>query len=244
MKKIGKNCKAAIGLSVVIILFLTGVSYSAWSDTLSIRGMFTTGSFGVEFGDEKDIEVNLIKTDAQNNIECIQKNKEFNAAKNDNDKYIVLSLTELINELKRPGYMLQLKYPIKTSDDSKIKVIKPIKVNFNKPDEIVDAIPSIKVILGDELIIGNEEVNESDYKIRFKVYRQIETEKDNNYAVVFLEADNFNEVSPEVSVEYDDLTSIFPETDISQGNSELSVQLEAEYSIAVPIMAEQFNNGE
>ena len=244
MKKIGKNCKAAIGLSIAILLFLTGVSYSAWSDTLSIRGIFTTANFSVEFGNKNDIEVNLIKTDARDNIKVIEQDIKFSVTENDN-KYISLRLTDnLINELKKPGYMLQIKYPIQASDDSKIKALKPIDADFDKPDESIDAIPQVKITFRDERIAVSEEVNESDYKINFKVYRQMETENDKNIAIVFLEAGSINDTPLEISVEYEYLKTILSETDILQVNSELSAQLNAEYSIVIPILAEQFNNGE
>ncbi len=244
MKKISKKLKAAIGLSVVILLFFTGVSYSAWSDTLSIRGIFTTANFSVEFGNKNDIEVNLIKTDARDNIKVIEQDIKFSVTKNDN-KYISLRLTDnLINELKKPGYMLQIKYPIQASDDSKIKALKPIDADFDKPDESIDAIPQVKITFGDERITVSEEVNESDYKINFKVYRRMETEKDKNIAIVFLEAGSINDTPLEISVEYEYLKTILSETDILQVNSELSAQLNAEYSIVIPILAEQFNNGE
>jgi len=245
MKKNGKH-KAAIGLTIVIVLFLTGVSYGAWSDTLWLRGLLTTANFSIEFGDKKDIEVYLITADSQSNIAYKEKVTEFRSTKNDNENITLTLKSELINKLKIPGYMLQVKYPLKTSDDSKIKAIKPIMADFSKPDDTVDVIPgSIKIGIDGEYIGINEDVNESEYEIHFNIYRQIETVNDNNKAVVYLEAYGFNELSPELSIEYSDLIKILPEyADIPYDNPKIDVQLEAEYLLEIPIGAEQFNSAE
>ena len=244
MKTVGKKIKVAIGLSVVILLFLTGVTYAGWSEILSIRGMFTTASFSVEFGDKNDIEVHLITLDNQNNIEVGNKVENINITKNDN-KNIVLSLEgNLINELKEDRYMLQVRYPLRTSDGSKIKAIRHINADFDMPDQTIEAIPdSVKIVLEDKQIEINENINENDYKIRFNVYRQIETEDDNSSAVVFLEVDNLNVQSNEILVNYLELTEIHSESidNIPYDNPVIGVQIEAEYSLEIPIATEQFN---
>ena len=245
MKTVGKKIKVAIGLSVVILLFLTGVTYAGWSEILSIRGMFTTASFSVEFGDKNDIEVHLITLDNQNNIEVGNKVENINITKNDN-KNITLNLKgNLINKLKEDGYMLLVRYPLRTSDDSKIEAIKPINADFNSPNQTIEVRPDfIKITLDDKEIEIYDKINESDYNIRFNVYQQIETEDDKSSAVLFLEADEFNVQSNELlSIDYSQLTEILPEyTDnVSHENPIIGIQLEAEYSLKIPIATEQFN---
>lgn len=247
MKTVGKKTKVAICISVVILLFLTGVTYGGWSDTLSIRGIFTTANFSVEFGERKDIAVHLITLDSQNNIKVEEEVDNLNITKNDN-KNITLSLKgNLIDKLKEDGYMLQVRYPLRTTDDSKIKAIKPINADFNKPDQTIEAIPeSVKITLEDIQIEINEKINESDYKIRFNVYRQIENDEDKSSAVLFLEADRLSALPNEImSVDYLKLTEILPEyTDIPYENPVIGVQLEAEYSLKIPIATEQYNADE
>lgn len=242
MKKIGKKYKASIGLSVVILLFLTGMSYGAWSETLSLRGIFTTANFSVEFGDTDNIEVNLVTADA-NNIKVEEKITQFNRTEN-NNKNVILSLKgELINKMLSSEYMLQVKYPLETSEDSKIKAIKPTKANFKKPDDTVEVIPDTIKISIDNII--NDKIDKSDYEIRFNIYRQIETSEEGNYAVVFLKAYNINNNYSEFSIEYSDLISIMPQyADIPYDNPNIEMQLEAEYSMEIPIVAEQFNRAE
>ena len=248
MKTVDKKIKTAICIPVVFLLFLTGVTYGGWTDTLSIRGIFTTANFSVEFGDKNDIEVYLITLDSQNDIKVEEKIENINITKNDN-KNIALSIKgNLTNKLKEDGYMLQVIYPLRTRDDSKIKAIRNIKADFDKPDQTIEAIPkSVKIILEDEQIEVNEEISESNYKIRFNVYRRIETEDDKSSAVIFLEADRLYALSNDIlSVDYLKLTEIFPEyTDkIPYDNPVVGVQLEAEYSLKIPIVTEQFNAGQ
>lgn len=245
MKTVGKKIKVAIAISLVILLFLTGVTYGGWSDTLSIRGIFTTANFIVEFGEKKDIEVYLVTLNNQNNIKVEEKVENISITKNDN-KNIVLSIKDnLINKLKEDGYMLLVRYPLRTSEDSKIKAIKSIEANFSKPDQTIEAIPdSVKFILDNKEIKINENINKSDYKIRFNVYRQIETEDDKNRAVVFLEADRLNTLSNEMlTVDYSEFTEIHPEyiDNIPYDNPVIGVEIEARYSLNIPIATEQFN---
>ena len=243
MKTVGKKTKVAIGISVVILLFFTGVTYSGWSETLSIRGIFTTANFSVEFGDENSIEVHLIYLDNQNNIEA-EEVENTSITKNDKKNIVVSIKDDLVNKLKEDGYMLQVRYPLRTSDDSKIKAIRHINADFDKPDQTIEAIPdSVKIVLEDKQIEINENINENDYKIRFNVYRQIETEDDKSSAVVFLEVDNLNVQSNEILVNYLELTEIHSESidNIPYDNPVIGVQIEAEYSLEIPIATEQFN---
>ena len=99
--------------------------------------------------------------------------------------------------------------------------------------------------LVDEYIDIDEEVDENDYEIRFNIYRQIEKDEDAYNGVIFLQADRINESSPEtISVEYSELIDILPEVEISYENPVIEAQLEAYYSLEIPIGAEQFNNYE
>ena len=241
MKAICKKYKMAIGLSIAILIFFTGVSYSGWSETLNIRGILTTANFSIEFGDEEDIEVYLIEAyDETKPVKGFGINRI-------NNKNITLQLRDdLINRLKNPGYMLKINYPLKTSDDSKIKAIKTITADFGSPDDTVYVVPdSVSINIDGEYIDIDEEVDENDYEIRFNIYRQIEKDEDAYNGVIFLQADRINESSPEtISVEYSELIDILPEVEISYENPVIEAQLEAYYSLEIPIGAEQFNNYE
>lgn len=247
MKTLSKKHKLAIGLSAVILLFLTGVSYGAWSDTLSLRGIFTTANFSLEFGDKDDIDIDLIKADAKNNITAEGKVTEFVVTENGN-KNIALSLKgDIINRLKEPGCMLRVKYPVKASDGSKIKAIKPEQADFGKLYKTVDAIPDyVKVSVDGKEVGIIEKIDMNDYEIRFNIYRQIETDGEKSTAVIFLKADGFNETPPEIgSVEYEDLIGILPDyTGLLYDNTQINAQTEAKYSLEIPITAEQFNSTE
>lgn len=244
MKAVCKKYKIAIGLSTAILIFLTGISYSGWSETLNIRGILTTANFSIEFGDEEDIEVYLIKADDE--IITDEKQVEVFDADKINNKNITLDLKDdLINRLKTPGYMLRISYPLKTSDDSKIKAIKPIMADFGNPDDTIYVTPdSIGINMDGEYLDIDEEVDKEDYEIRFKIYRQIEAEEGAYNAVIFLEADGFNESRHEIIYEYSKLREILPEYVVSYENPVIKAQLEADYSLEVSIGAEQYNNYE
>jgi hypothetical protein len=245
LKKVEKTHKAAIGLAVVILLFLTGVSYGAWSETLNLRGMFTTGSFGIEFGEKKDISVDLVTVDG-NKVTVQEKITEFNSTYK-NDKSLSVRLKrEPLNGLKNEGYMLRVKCPLKTKDDSKIKAIKPIDADFSESDDTIEAIPvSIQIIVGGKEVNIGETVNKNNYIIHFNIYKQIKQVTDEYYAYVFLEAKNINVSPAHIPIEYDDLNNILSEyIDISNDNTEINAQLEVEYSLSIPIAVDQFNAGE
>lgn len=256
MKIIIKH-RTTIGLSLIILLFFLGVSYGAWSDILSVRGIVTTANFSVEFENAKEIKVHLVTMDANNNITSKERISDFSST-NNNNKNINLSLYGgLVEKMKTHGYMLQIEYPLKTTINSKIKAIKSEKANFSKPYEVINVAPDfVNVIINDKKININERINIADYKISFNIYRQIETNDNNDSsAVIFVEVANINEVASKNigSIEYQDLLGYddysYLESSIndysnSTYNTIIDAKLNAEYSLNIPIVAEQFNTGE
>lgn len=243
MREIRKRPKLIIVLFTILILFFIGVSYGFWSNILSISGTLTTGSFHIEFGNKEDIQLNLITLDSQDNITVHHTVNKANVTKNDN-KNIVLALNDsIINMIKDSDYMLQIKYPIKTTDSSKIKAIQPRIADFNKPDESIILAPdSVRFMINGIDMDFPIEINEDNYVIQVNVYKQIE---ETNIASVFLDVEGINNSYDSIgTVEYDFLIGNFSMDDflVSYDNPTIDVQLEAEYSLEVSIETEQFNN--
>ena len=249
MKAAWKRYKIVIILTAVL-LFFVGVSYGAWTDTLNIKGMITTSSFGIEFGNTNNIKVGLVKRDSSNEITSSIKNIEFNATENDNKE---ISLTvelnkDLMDALSESGHMLCVEYPIKTSDHSKIKAINSENADFNKPYTVIAAVPRhVEVFISDESggkFYINEEINKNDYGIDFNVYRQIVTnDEGETTAAVFIEGKNIGEYGGiELgSIEYSSLENAQVYNDIAFENPLVNAQLKAEYSLEISIPTEQFN---
>jgi hypothetical protein len=245
MKAAWKRHKIVIILTAVL-LFFVGSSYGAWTDMLHIRGKVTTSSFGIEFGNVKDIRVGLVKRDSSNKINYLNKNIEFNATENGN-KEISLTIKldmELMDSLSVSGHMLCVEYPIKTSEQSKVKAINSEKADFNKPYTVIKAIPDYaEIVIYDESFPINEEINKNDYGIDFNVYRQIVTDDNiETTASVFIEVKNIDRYGNIKlgSIDYSSLKNI-EGCDIAFENPIVNAQLKAEYSLKISIPTEQFN---
>lgn len=246
MKAALKRYKTVIILTAVL-LSLVGISYGAWTDALHIRGMVTTSSFGIEFRDTNNIKVGLVKRDDGNKIIPLSKDVELNITENSH-KDVSLSIEldgELMDDLSVFGHMLCVEYPIKTSDNSKVKAINSEEANFSKPYTVITAIPRhIEIVVNDEVFPVSEEINKNDYRMDFNVYRQITTDDEGKTtAALFIEGKNIGEYSSMElgSIEYSSLGDFETCTDIDLENPVISAQLRAEYSLEVSIPAEQFN---
>lgn len=243
MKNINKKNKALIGLSLAILLFLTGVSYSAWSEVLSIKGIFTTGSFKIEFGDEDDIIANLVTLNGKKvNVKDKVNVNVDSRLLNNNKKANITLKDDLLNQMITQDYMLQIKYPLKATEDSTIKAMNSMTANFNNADKTVSVTPTIEISSdGDSALL--KYLSEGDFKVTFDIYNEIEVTEDGNYAVVYIKAKDMGSV-PEYSVGYDELMADLPQyVDISYDNPEINLTVNAEYSFEVDIAAEQFNSG-
>lgn len=241
MKNSSRKYKYIIALVLVSILSLIGVSYSAWTDTLSIKGKITTGNFNIEFAEGKHIVVDLVSIEGSN-ISVKENIRRFNIDKD--DKSIKLNIKdELFNELEAQGNMLRVKYPLKATKDSHVKDIKPTKPNFNNPDDSLSIIPSnIKITVEGKLIDLDEEVNKEDYLINFNVYKQIITEGNKCFAVLYIEAKDIDTNPKEINIEYKDLVSALAKgAKIDQNNPVINSKLEAEYFMEIPVEMEQYN---
>lgn len=246
MNNSSKKYKYLIALTLVSVLSLIGVSYSAWTDTLSIKGKFTTGNFNVEFAEKKDIVVDLVTIDGNNEI--FKENiRRFNVEANNtskNQKIIKINIKdELFNKLETQGYMLRVRYPLKVTEDSKIKAIKPTKVNFNRPDDRISVIPSnIQITVEGKKVNLDKDVNKEDYKLNFNVYKQIKVEKNKNFALIYIEAEDINTNSKEINIEYKDFVKALAKgVRINSDNPVIDSKLEAEYFLDIPIAVEQYN---
>lgn len=242
MKRIMRRPKLIVLLFTMVILIFIGVSYGSWSNILSISGAFTTGNFHIEFGNKRDVQVALVTADSRDNITIHQRIKDINITKND-DKNMVVDINDsLINKMKDSDYMLQIKYPIKTTDNSKIKAIQPIEADFNKPDSTITLTPdTIRFITNGTDRALPIDINNRDYVIKANVYKQIE---EDGIASVFLEITDINNEFARIgSVEYEDLGGVLA-AEVSYDNPIIDVEVEAEYSLEISIDTEQFNNVE
>lgn len=241
MKNSSKKYKYIIALILVSVLSLIGVSYSAWTDTLSIKGKFTTGNFNIEFAEGKHVVVDLVSIEGSN-VSVKENIRRFNM--NKDDKSIKLNIKdELLQKLEEQGNMLRIGYPLRTTEDSHVKNIKTIKPNFNNPDDSISIIPSnIKITVEGKLIDLDEKVNKEDYRINFNVYKQISTEKNKNFAIHYIEAKDINANPKEINIEYKDLVSSLAKgAKIDQNDPVITSKLEAEYFLEIPIVVEQYN---
>ena len=245
MMKMEKKHKIIIGLLLVVtLLFITGISYSSWVGTLSLKGLFTTGNFSVEFGDENKIEVILVDVGGKNNINGSRKITGLGATRID-DEHINLRLEDgIINDLKTGKNMLQIKYPLKITDDSTVENIKPVEVDFNKPYDNIGLVHDyVQISLDNENIDVHGGIDKNDYKINFNIYRAVEMNKKGNYAVVFLEVDDFDKGLDRFTIDYDDLTYALPAySRLTKEDNLLRARLKTEYQLEIPIVAEQFND--
>lgn len=240
MRTIGKY-RVIVGFLVLVLLILSGVTYSAWSETLSLTGIFTTGSFKIEFGDKEDFSANLVTRDGKKiNVEdTVQVDAKL---LNNNKKANITIKNELLNKMIEQGYILQIKYPLNTTDDSKIKAMNPMEADFSKADKTVTITPTIEIVSNHDLALIKY-ISEDDFKVIFDIFNEIEVTEDGNYAVVFIKAKSMNS-SPQYSIEYENLKAEFPQyTDISYNNPQIIININAEYSFEVDIAAEQFNSG-
>lgn len=261
MRSTGKRYKTVIVLAAVL-LFFVGTSYSAWTDELYIMGMINTSNFRIEFGNEKDVEVRLVKKDNSNKVMDLNKDIEFTATEiDDKDINLILDLDKkIMDELSIPGNMLCVEYPIKTSDKSKVKAINSEKVDFSEPYTVITTVPEyIEIVINDEnnknyednqknemfnIFNINEEINKNDYAIDFNVYRQIVTDDDGETtASVFIEANNISRSNNmELGlVEYSNIENAGDSADAIFENSVINAQLKAKYTLSISIPMEQFN---
>ena len=246
MRSTAKKYKVLIILTAVLLFFL-GTSYGAWTDMLHIKGIVTTSSFNIEFGNKKDIKIRLVKRDNNNEITVLDENIEFTAAEIDNkDINLTIELDkDLMNALSIPGYMLCAEYPIKASGHSKVKAINSEEADFSKPYTVIKAVPEhVEIVIDGEELNIKEEINKNDYAIDFNVYRRIVTDDDGNTtADVFIEGSNIDNPGTLAlgSVEYLSLENSSGYADISFGNPVIDAQLKAKYSLKISIPAEQFN---
>ena len=163
---------------------------------------------------------------------------------NKDDKSIKLNIKdELLQKLEEQGNMLRIGYPLRTTEDSHVKNIKTIKPNFNNPDDSISIIPSnIKITVEGKLIDLDEKVNKEDYRINFNVYKQISTENNKNFAILYIEAKDINANPKEINIEYKDLVSSLAKgAKIDQNDPVITSKLEAEYFLEIPIVVEQYN---
>lgn len=246
MNKSSKKYKYIIALTLISVLSLIGISYSAWTDTLSIKGKFTTGNFNVEFAEGKDIVVDLVTIDG-NNVSVKENIRNYKVKANNtskDDKIIKINIKdELLNKLGTQGYMFRVRYPLKASEDSHIKDIKPTKLSFNIPDDSLSVIPTnIQITVEGKKVDLDEAINKQDYKLNFNVYKHIKVENNKNYVFVYIEAKDINTNSKEINVEYKDLVKALAKgVSIDPDNPVIDSKLEAEYFLEIPIAFEQYN---
>ena len=103
-------------LGAMLLLFSAiGVSYGAWSQVLSVRGMFTTASFDIIFGHPGDIQVHMVDVDTGGNITTLGKIEDFIATQNE-DKNIHLEIDDgLLQEMLEAGRKLRIEYPLRST---------------------------------------------------------------------------------------------------------------------------------
>lgn len=242
-----KKYKYIIALTLVIVLSLIGVSYSAWTDNLSIKGKITTGNFNIQFAEGKDIVVDLVTVD-RNNIIFKENISNHNVIASDTakeDNIIKINIKDdLLSKLETKGYMLRVRYPLKATEDSHIKDVKPTKLSFNSPDDNLSVIPtSIQVTVEGGKVDLGENINKEDYKVNFNIYKHTKVENNKNYAFVYIEAEDINTNSKEINIEYKDLIKALAKgVDIDPDNPVIVSKLEAEYFLDIPISLEQYND--
>lgn len=242
MRRMAKKNKLGIALIIIVLSFTIGVSYAYWTDTLIISSIFTTGSFDVEYAD-KEVKVDMVKMDGEKIIKE-ESVKDFTYTISADKKSIVLNVNDnLINNLKDSNYMLRIKNPLITSEDSKVTAIKPKDIDFSQADDSFQVAPKeLKLILDGNTITND--LNKEEYNISFDIYKGVEerTNLDSPYyTLIYLKATNLNEGN--IKMEYDDLKVILPEyNDISYENPVITeAEIEAEYSLIIPIGVDQFN---
>ena len=108
---------------------------------------------------------------------------------------------------------------------------------------IFSIIPSnIKITVEGKLIDLDEEVNKEDYLINFNVYKQIITEGNKCFAVLYIEAKDIDTNPKEINIEYKDLVSALAKgAKIDQNNPVINSKLVAEYFMEIPVEMEQYN---
>lgn len=247
MNNSSKKYKYILALTLVSILSLIGISYSAWTDTLSIKGRFTTGNFKVEFVEDKDIVVDLVCIEGSD-ISLKENIRNYKTQANNtfiDDKVIKINIKdELLKKLESQGYMLRVRYPLKAREDSHIKDLKATKVNFNSPDDCLSIIPTkLQIAIEGKKLDLDEAVKKEDYKLNFNIYKQIQVEKNKNFALVYIEAKDINTNSKEINIEYKDLLKALAKgVSLDPDNPVIDSKLEAEYFLDIPIAVEQYND--
>lgn len=237
MRKISKNPKLMIVLFTMVILLFIGVSYGSWSNILSLGGAFTTGNFHIEYGNKEDVELSLVTLNSKDNITVHHNITNVNVTKNDDQSMVVAINDNLINKMKESDYLLQIKYPIKATNNSKIKAIQPRPADFKNPDSNITLTPDTISIDMDIPV----DINERDYIINANIYKQIE---EDNTGTVFLEITDINNSYDRIgSIDYDFIAGSFSPEELYD-NPTIDVQIEAEYSLEISIETEQFNNVE
>lgn len=238
---------------IILILAMTmgvfGVSYASWSDYLTVKGVFNTGSLNIVFDSNRPYLVQVTDINGEqagssinaSEISCILSNDKKQAS-------LSFSRSILLEELAGADRFLKFQYPIDLDPDSTVQSVTDYMADLTLPSQEKAAF----TLTGSRLVINGSEymlpegMTEENHTIFWEVYRQIETQDEGIVATIFLRlSDESLEVLQNPNDPLLDLAQLPEELKpyvMPYGNGAaglIPAEIKSSYTVSLPLFIEQ-----
>ena len=234
---------------LAISIGMLGVGYAAWSRSLSVSGLFGTGSLSVIFDQGRAYSVTIV--DAKGNpVGEGARGNQIQYSLSEDKKQVDLTVSQalLADALIPAGRMLKLEYPLGLGDESTLRAVNLYQA---RPDEAspesveFKALDAVLCVEGQDYLLPDY-LNSFCQPLSFEVYRQVSMEYDHLIGTMYLrlsEESRKQLKEPAVAaIEAERLPpELLPLVGASEGDESgfLEAQLKVNYSFLMPLYVGQ-----
>ncbi len=242
--------KPAIIIAVLAMAIgALGITYAAWSDYLTVKGIFNTGSLSIVFDGNRPYLVQVTDINGgqagsfidSDEINCMLSNDRKQAS-------LVISRSILVEELAGEGRFLMLQYPLDIGPDSTVQSVTDYPTDLTAvSQEWAEFIPTASrlVINGSEYSLP-EGLSVDNSSLFWEVYRQIETKDEGIVASIFLKLSDDSRAllqQPEnPSLDAEQLPEELKAYIVPYGSGQaglIQAEIKNSYEVSLPLFIEQ-----